>query len=866
MTKSTCLHIQDRESGPIRVVELPWISVRIGRAAYCEVRLAGLDLPDEVCRLQRRGLTWRLLPTGGDCPIFMNSQRLGGVCALPFNVPFRAGPYCFTLHQDRSAQPDWHMYAGPAPLREDVVERPPLAELEPDPITVPESLVLPTVTHCRIAAPPLVTDTARLRRNSIKPPVTDKRPEPKHYGSPPLDCYEQWDVRWKALNAKVSARAESRLKAPEFSRPVYRSDLEPVPLREAHTPLIEVPASADPIQELQPETIVSQPPVPAPTSLTETVELGQQLTESPAEFSLEEPLIAAPQTVYVPVVDRVSDALDLIPAPQTDNPTAVDDVPVEQQPIIAPQTAGPLTVGDVSDALDLIPAPRTVNPTAVDDNPDAPHIVVPQAADLLAEEDIPDAQQSTAVPQTADLSPESPSVVSPVGMLSDYQVENVQSELEPTTINQSFHQDDSEYEAQPSHAAPSLTKDVEWPSARDILAAYQTARPCQSPVNTRKTTTKKISRSSLLPTPEREPSHWAPPIILTGPVAIIFVLAAGLLGCSLSWSWAQDSYAAAIVTDRLLTSDLTLRRSPLPDSVQPPSGSWLTSTPSHLASWAVFLGYFRREEIQSPDETIALLERALAASPVNSQARLTQALLEPVDSTKSVPSRSVGLSRDVASLSCSARRLVVAGKKDEALALFGRALALAVPEKSSRHRVPRFIEDPGAPRYLLPGEESARAVIAEFISQNTWSFEEWSRVLPENPVVLIAAARLLRERGRGEVETILDRILKQTAIPLSPSEAGPLELAACAEALAFRSRFKESHQLYRQAIDLIDDPTIRRSWWFNLADIAYRSDDDIERQAALRSASAVAFSDDITRRATDIQRTTLVRSTGVKAN
>ena len=180
--------------------------------------------------------------------------------------------------------------------------------------------------------------------------------------------------------------------------------------------------------------------------------------------------------------------------------------------------------------------------------------------------------------------------------------------------------------------------------------------------------------------------------------------------------------------------------------------------------------------------------------------------------------------------------------------------------------MPRFSEDPGAPRYLLPGEEPLREIIAEFVSQNTWSFEEWSRVLPENPIVLIAAARLLRERGRGELETMLDRILKQTVIPPPSSEAGPVKLAACAEALAFRSRFKESHQLYHQAIDLIDDPTIRRSWWFNLADIAYRSDDDITRQSALRSASAVAFSDDITRRATDIQRTTLVRSTGVKAN
>ena len=63
MTESTCLHIQDHESGPIRVVELPWISVRIGRALHCEVRLTNHDFPEEICRLQRRGRSWRLLPS-----------------------------------------------------------------------------------------------------------------------------------------------------------------------------------------------------------------------------------------------------------------------------------------------------------------------------------------------------------------------------------------------------------------------------------------------------------------------------------------------------------------------------------------------------------------------------------------------------------------------------------------------------------------------------------------------------------------------------------------------------------------------------------------------------------------------------------
>ena len=97
-----------------------------------------------------------------------------------------------------------------------------------------------------------------------------------------------------------------------------------------------------------------------------------------------------------------------------------------------------------------------------------------------------------------------------------------------------------------------------------------------------------------------------------------------------------------------------------------------------------------------------------------------------------------------------------------------------------------------------------------------------------------------------------------------------MTFAARAEAFALRSRWSEADQLYRQAIESIDDATIQRSWWFNLADIAFRLDDETQRQAALRAASAVAFSDDITRRATDIQRATrsrpVTRSPGVKAN
>ena len=311
---------------------------------------------------------------------------------------------------------------------------------------------------------------------------------------------------------------------------------------------------------------------------------------------------------------------------------------------------------------------------------------------------------------------------------------------------------------------------------------------------------------------------------------------------------------AAIVTDRLLTSDRAIQRSPLPESVGPPEGGWMVSTAGHLAHWAIFMARFAGEENKSPAETAVLLERALPASPINPAARLALAQLETVQNTTDVSIRSLGLSRDAVSLAWTARRLLAAGRKEDALKVYGRALSVAVPNVSSRSPVPRFIEDPGIRRYLLPGEEQVRDIVADLVSQNAWMFDEWSGALPETPTVLIATARLLREKGRSEADAVLDRLLENKATGEASGESGPLALAARAEAFALRSRWKEADQLYRQAIDSMADPTIARSWWFNLADISYRSDDETERQAALRAASAVASSDDITRRAADVQR------------
>ena len=118
----------------------------------------------------------------------------------------------------------------------------------------------------------------------------------------------------------------------------------------------------------------------------------------------------------------------------------------------------------------------------------------------------------------------------------------------------------------------------------------------------RKTPGKK-TRPAAVPTLAQAPGQWSPPVWLAGPPAAAFVLAAGIAGCFLSWRWALDSYGAAIVTDRLLMQDRTARSMPLPESVSPPSGSWVSSTAGHVGRWAIYLSHFQGERSLSSEET-----------------------------------------------------------------------------------------------------------------------------------------------------------------------------------------------------------------------------------------------------------------------
>ncbi len=397
-------------------------------------------------------------------------------------------------------------------------------------------------------------------------------------------------------------------------------------------------------------------------------------------------------------------------------------------------------------------------------------------------------------------------------------------------------------------------KNVEWPSARDILAGHQIKPRPRTVVAAARKTPLTRTKPAALPTLARVPGQWSPPVWLAGPPAAVFVLAVGVAGSFLSWRWAGDSYAASIVTDRLLTPDKIARSLPLPETMSPPDGSWTTSTAGHLARWAIYLDHFQPERAASPGETARLLERAPQVSPLDRTARLALAQREPAGSGTAVSLRNLGLSRDAVSLAYSARRLLAAGRKEAALKMYGRALAVAMPADSFRTVVPWFSDDPAVSRYLLPGEEQVRDILRELLSRSELSPSDWSGLLPKSPIVFLAAARLLRDQSPREADAMLDWVLGESSASASGEKALAVALAARAEAFALRSRWRDADRLYRQAIELVGDETIERSWWFNLADVALRLDDDDKRQAALRAAMAVLGSDDITRRAADIQR------------
>jgi hypothetical protein len=371
------------------------------------------------------------------------------------------------------------------------------------------------------------------------------------------------------------------------------------------------------------------------------------------------------------------------------------------------------------------------------------------------------------------------------------------------------------------------------------------------------------------PTAARNPAHWSLPAWVSVPPAAVLVIAVGLATCTLSWSWADESYSASIMTARLLAANRTVQRGPLPESCVPSAGSWIRSSAQHLAHWAIFMSLTEPGKESSSRQVKSLLNSALTVSPLNPTARLALAQLDQAVGATSISSRELGLSRDVVSLSWCARRLLVTGHKDDALRMYASAFSVAIESGPAFAAAARYNNNPQSPRFLLPGEDSLREIVRDLLSKNAWTFDEWSAVLPNNATAFVATARLLREQGRSEAQVLIDRVtdLRQPLETVPMARA--LTLAARAEARALQLDWKQAEAQYRLAIAFCEDETTKRSWWFNLADIEQRLDDEGQRQIALRAA-AIPSGDDIARRAADIQRANITplysRFSGTKAN
>lgn len=417
------------------------------------------------------------------------------------------------------------------------------------------------------------------------------------------------------------------------------------------------------------------------------------------------------------------------------------------------------------------------------------------------------------------------------------------------SLRRSRHEEEpSDSFGRPQEGAATSIPEVELPSVRDILATHRNSSGPPPAVDR----PRKLQQP--VPTVPQEPGQWVLPGWLALPPVGAFALAAGLVACVLSWWWVRDASNASVITTRLQASAGSGRPRPLPKDFTPPGGRWIKTTAQHMAHWGIYVAREEKDEQHPAVQAPSLLTKALEISPLNPMARLAMAQLEEPGRDGTGRIRGLGLSRDSVSLAWSARRLMDSGKKEAALRLYGRALAAAAGGGLSRSATPRFSDDPAVRRYFLPAEDVVRDIVAELASREGLDFREWSRALPRNPVVLLATARLLHDQGRTEADALLDELVADDGTEPEEGHVDPRLLAARAEALTLRSRWPEAAKQYQQAIERVDNDLIRRSWWFNLADIAQRLNDEGQRQAALRAALAVASSDDITRRASQIQK------------
>jgi hypothetical protein len=374
------------------------------------------------------------------------------------------------------------------------------------------------------------------------------------------------------------------------------------------------------------------------------------------------------------------------------------------------------------------------------------------------------------------------------------------------------------------------------------------------------------------PTVAHAPGAWSVPLWLGWAPTAVASVGLGLAGLAAGLVWSLDARHAGMVAARLADRDLDAK--PLPEGVAPPGEGWWRSTATHLVEWAAYLD--RGEDPRGAGEARELLRRASVASPLHPTARF--ALAHPLPGDPDEPTvamaRTLGQSRDVFALAWAGHQLRAAGKTAAAVSAYREALSMAERTDPARCGNLTFHDDLRVSRYGLPAEELIAGVIRDMAAAPSWTYAEWGQAVPMRSTSALVAARVLAESGSRDAAAALDAVVLAREGPEEgPVDGDPVGLeavrvAARAEALALKRRWREADEEYRRAIELMPVDTVRRSWWFNVASIASEMSADGPRQAALDAAKTADPKDEITQRVVDAQKQAryVARSSGRRSD